>query len=573
MALLSDTEHWFDSFSKYLALGNISRRQYLRLSILGGLLTRSGKRSGAQVSPLTTQPLRPGECVTSSTASETHIGYVVQSTFNGEPLQLAWDTTKQLNQLQRNPNRTLGGKMPSALAISLTLGGRQLAKIQVSNSGEVGQPNLQSIQTTFEYGEGFGIKSARVSVSNGQVQGNIDDRTFKPFPVSSHPRSLAELQFVDGKPAPKITIDPNLLNALNGLNRPAEQAVRSCKALGTPAPILGRGVPQRPVVTARGGEVRPAYLGSNQAQMCNACTGSCEKDFGICQGIDAGGTLGSCIFCPPCCPVAVGVGAAASGACDATLAGCLAACMVPGADCCPVFCFFSLNPGEGCCDSGETCVSQSDPVARGGCCANNQACGISCCPSGYACCGGANCCSPKQACSTEGVCCPPPQSNVTPVSCHGVCCAAGMVCRDVCCPPNAAVCNGKCCVGACDANGNCCQGHVCPGSNVCCPAFNLCCGSTCCDVNAQCVGGSCCPQTQVCGGICCPAGQACQDPRTQSCGACASGLVPCMPINSFTPMCCAAGASCCARQCCPSGQICCNVAGVYGCHTEQVCIP
>lgn len=547
-------EHWFDSFSRSLALGAVSRREALRFLMWGGLWAIWPRFSWAQGSLPARPTVRPGECVTSRSATEKYVGYAVQSTFEGQPLRLTWDAVKLLNQLQRNRNRFIGGKMPSTLVMSLTLGNRQLAKIQVNNSGEVDQPN--TIQTTFEYGEGLGIRRARISVFNEQVQGDIDNRPFKPFSVARRIGSLNDLEFVDRKPPPKLTIDPKLATAVNNLTQYAQEAVRTCRTLGTstPAPIFAR--PQIPEPHPGHEAVRPFFsISSGQQQACNDCTDNCEEQWGICQGLDAGGTVAACLLCPPCCPVAVGVGAGASGICDGDLATCVGLCIVPGHACCPVFCSFSLNPSEGCCDSGETCVQQNDPEARDGCCPNARTCSGRCCPPGDTCCG--------------GDCCPSGQ------------CQPG----NVCCPPGQRICNGTCCAnGVCDSTGNCCPSpsHICGGA--CCPPFNTCCVGTCCNSNDVCINNICCPKAQSCGSVCCASGQFCS--QGQCVTGCPDGMdVSTAPDGSMT--CCplyqcdnpsndniCVEASCPGGACCGPNQVCCptGFAGTYRC-SNPPCLP
>jgi hypothetical protein len=181
---------------------------------------------------------------------------------------------------------------------------------------------------------------------------------------------------------------------------------------------------------------------------------------------------------------------------------------------------------------------------------------------------------------------------VTPISCHGTCCAQGEVCRDegICCPAGTPICSSVlgpvCCHGgACDQNGACCNpetGHLCPGSNICC-GFGVCCGSACCNVGEVCLSNrdgpiGCCPASRACGqggdnAVCCPVGQMCVNQQESTCAPCPTGLFPCSdPSNPGTAVCCPLGSACCNGACCPLGLICCIHFG-FGCHTPEECAP
>jgi len=482
-----------------------------------------------------------------------------------------------------------------------------------------------STQIKVSYGSAFqGIKESTFTTRGTSVEGDIDGRQVVPFASSAKPLSIT---FADGKPEPAVVIDPNLRQAITALFKQAAQMAASCK---TPAanraaagayddPTAIAFSRRRPSLFSRwlkipsvagfapassplhsflasppwaappalaAMSVAPAPPPPVGGDTCTNCTDGCNTEGIGCDAVVAAGCVlalfgyGACV-------------AAGAAACSAGYEECLNACDAAGGACCPVSC-----PGGNCCDTGETCADQNvDPnhticcpklqvVCAGVCCASgilqcNQ--GI-CCPAAQSVCGGV-CCPAGQTCSTEGICCPITAPNAQPISCHGICCVQGQVCRPegICCPADAIVCNGTqggptCCQGGnCDSNGNCCSplhngGELCGGS--CCAVFSKCCNGVCCNSFDQCINGTCCPPAQVCGGICCPAGKTCQDPKTQRCGACASPLLTCIPVdNANAPICCAPNASCCSGKCCPAGQICCNVAGVYGCHTEQVCIP
>jgi hypothetical protein len=440
-------------------------------------------------------------------------------------------------------------------------------QILIDAAARGSEPGLAPPATdvTVRFGEGItGIREMTLSSTDGKtLRGEIDGRPILPFTIGSDPSTL---EFQDGKPAPVVGTKPGISVALQSIFRRAGEDAKLCSSS---PPAHAAGAPLMPLPTG------PSNTGrsddTNSTEGCEICMGGCVVTV-------TGATAACCI----------GTFGLACGVCIATSTvadpACIKACHFTGAPCCPVSC------GDvACCFGGDTCLDTSRGVCCGPgtnacngrqCCQSTDRClpDGTCCPQDQTVCNDV-CCQPGQACSTENVCCQQFQANLPPVSCRGICCAADEVCKDgvACCPPNEPICNGVCCRrGRCDSNGACCSvlsngGKLCGGT--CCPVFSTCCGSVCCGGEAQCVNGTCCPTAQVCGRICCPAGQTCQDANTQRCGACASGLVPCVPFPPSTPVCCPSGTSCCAGQCCPSGQICCDVAGVFGCHTEQVCIP
>ena len=256
--------------------------------------------------------------------------------------------------------------------------------------------------------------------------------------------------------------------------------------------------------------VIPAYYPSPETMKeCWHCRDvSCQRDFGYCEflaDITCAATLG--IGCLP-----------AHGLCWATLGLCEATCALPSplGDCCPHPCRVPdpFNPGDGCCDEGETCVDENDPNSRYGCC-----------PSGRNVCGN-NCCLPGDTC------------------CGDACCTAGFNC-----------CNGVCCAGVCDNNGNCCPGpdYICNGA--CCDALSKCCNGVCCDSGQVChpTLGTCC--SNVCGPACCGADQFCQDPTTGLCGGCPPGQHACNVFGG--PQCCPDGRDCCGHGVCCQPDECC----------------
>ncbi len=152
---------------------------------------------------------------------------------------------------------------------------------------------------------------------------------------------------------------------------------------------------------------------------CYHCTEEhCADELGYCQiAADIG-----CFFAPLAC-------LAAEAACWTNYGRCIGTCIAPWiGDCCPKPCAVPnpFDPGSGCCDEGEHCVSEGDPNARQGCCPSDRSvCGGKCCDSGESCCGDS--CCPNTCCGNS--CCPP----------NSHCCG------DVCCDINIPCCGGTCC--------------------------------------------------------------------------------------------------------------------------------
>ena len=410
--------------------------------------------------------------------------------------------------------------------LAITLGGKPGIDMESTTT------RAGAIQTTLHYGAAFhGIEVATFESQDGlNFVGILDGRKTAPFTA----KTASALRFVDGKPAPTVTIDPVAQAAIESA---LEQAKQGCSADGSRAPLY--------------------EPGSGTQARCADCTGNCAKDSVICDGFVAASVVAACAFsfgigCGP----AVAAGAVALVGCDTALLTCVGVC--EATTCCPKLCGVPdpTSPGSGCCDSGESCVSQDDPNARNGCC-----------PSGHGVCGG-NCCALGENC------------------CGSSCCGAGSACmQDTCCPagtPN--VCNGKCCNGSCDQSGNCCDAQydvLCGG--VCHGTFTGACvdGQWCASSTDVVIGGSCCSALNACGNTCCGSGQACQGGSCVAV-ACGQGQDGCVQPNGQT-MCCnqyqcdnpqngdVCTESCCNGVCCGPGNKCCG--GVCAAPNSPACVP
>lgn len=193
-----------------------------------------------------------------------------------------------------------------------------------------------------------------------------------------------------------------------------------------------------------------AYMpGPETQRTCNNCLQGCAESLAECSVI-AMAPLAACVF-PPACIGAAAAAGALLGACNVASLACIARCQI--LRCCPKVCGTPnpFEPGQGCCDSNETCVDRYDPNSRGGCCPSDQAaCAGKCCPRAHTCCGD-TCCPPNYYCLSGGVCSQfpgpslwpddwqPPKRPKRPFDyclaghepCGGTCCEPGLECCSV----------------------------------------------------------------------------------------------------------------------------------------------
>lgn len=285
-----------------------------------------------------------------------------------------------------------------------------------------------------------------------------------------------------------------------------------------------------------GESIVPAYFpGSATREKCSDCFETCVETLLLCEGAGLAACGVGCIwslFAYGAC--FAGCFGPWTAACSGAAVSCELYCATR--KCCPKACEVPnpFNPGQGCCDSGEQCVDESDPNARGGCCPSGQSvCGGKCCLPGDICCGDA-CCPAGFNCQ-QGVCCPPDKPNV----CSGICCAGPCDQNGVCCEAPGYMCGGKCCFGEC-CNGQCCE--LASGKH-CHPTLGTCCST-------------------ICGPSCCPEGQFCQNPTLGTCGQCGPGEHAC-PGEAH---CCPDGSNCCPGGICCWGSGCCRRPdGTWGC--------
>lgn len=202
--------------------------------------------------------------------------------------------------------------------------------------------------------------------------------------------------------------------------------------------------------------VVPAYMPGPATQArCSDCMSGCAEDLVLCSA-SAAVLLAGCVI-PPLCPAAAAAAGAVIAGCDANALRCNARCLATR--CCPKVCGPTnpFEPGSGCCDSNEQCVSLTDPNARRGCCpAGQSVCGGACCAPGERCCG-STCCPPGWFCINNvctqypsfGEYVPTPPTRVPSVSATGMCPPGHTRCRNQCCLPGMRCCGYGCEWGSC----------------------------------------------------------------------------------------------------------------------------
>jgi Stigma-specific protein, Stig1 len=393
---------------------------------------------------------------------------------------------------------------------------------------------------TLHYGDAFeGINRAVFSgQGDSPITGKVDRRRISPFTPGADPSTLA---FADGKPAPTITVDPALVDALGRIFAQAEQETSACTpidqtnailsplsyGIAATAPITIYAPDMHAPTPAGAGYCDPGHhsfppLGSAG---CVACRGGCLAAGGVCGYSAAAGCSAGCALALAGYGVCLGIClAAALVACAAGELKCQNECRKPPGACCPSGC------SDGCCDNGEICLDQASGLCCGG--EFTKPCQGKCC------------CSRTDNCLPDGTCCP--QGN--------------KICNDTCCNSGETCFEGGCCAKVCD--------KVTP--RTCCGAFDTCTECGCCPPGTTCTTDKsdrkiCCPDGRLCGDVCCPNGEVCQDPRTGTCfgsTSCPPGQVAC-PGGTCCPTVKAQGGgtlyTCCGNVCCPSDKpYCCS---------------
>jgi hypothetical protein len=508
--------NWFDSFSKTVALGRISRR-----TVVGGIFGLAGLKMGgmglAREPRAQVPPERPGECLRAGRGG----------TIREEAMVAAGGLDL------RTVREAMPGPRPHyRLSRTLSRRSRPLYELEIEARSEC------DFFITLRLGRDvLGARSIIVQGRpDGGMRGEIDGRVFG---LSAGATSIDEAHFADGLPRPRITFpnEQELAAAGPELAAAERRALASCAGVQeavTPRPaeqslrtfstMSGRAI----VVREKSPSNWSPPLGQG-APTCTRCHNRCGDSYADCVGDDALDIILNIV--------------SAGGrvaACLAKWGLCAVNCSLPGEGCCPVLCGDVFSGS--CCGEGKQCIGTY------GCCQAGQVvCRESCCNPGVS------------RCGPDGYCgCPDPYRECGANDCFDP--RSQICCNGWVCPP------GSTCV-----NGSCCRGRVCADGNCCDLLGSTCCGGTCC--LGQCINNSCCPQERVCGSACCAPGQECLDRGQSICGTLAPancgprGLSlqrPCRSTLSdgrLVSTCCTIWADCCNGQCCGIGEICCWYTG------------
>jgi hypothetical protein len=342
-----------------------------------------------------------------------------------------------------------------------------------------------------------GASFATFDVFNNTITGNVDNRTFNPFPITQDPSSIT---FTDGRPAPQLSAPSGLndtLHSFPNLLKRVSRALTSCisSVITPPSANVTQGLISRDLDRSQD----PGHFSSTyDTSSCNWCkviaTAAGTADGVLCAASTCWWSFG--VGCVVCIAQAAATTVAGIESCES------------GSDCCPVHCGFGspstcclgdetcldFNTGhccagdqqpcerKECCNADQSCISQG-PM-KGTCCpdgpAGSSICGDLCCPHDTdQCVLNAICCAPADVCGENGeTCCSPidPLNPSIPVlspktcagpdhqicclygqhSHNGVCCYPGEIVVDgICCAPGSVACNGECCAGTCSADGVC----------------------------------------------------------------------------------------------------------------------
>src|SRR5215472_6886035 len=580
------TGHWFDNLAREIAGGKLSRRQALGWTLQGGLAVAYATlfRSAGAFAQAPPRP-SPQEAIPPISVGTTSVGgcirrvagnsFVQEVTVDQAGMtfkqQMAYDHTKEAvtNSLIIRRGQTL------ILKVDATTAKGGAATVTVRSGADI--KGVQTVSTTTRDGRTF--------------QGSMDGRSFTTNRTSRphHPLSLSPLTFSDGRPAPHISVDPQLAKSISDIVGKARAASASCRKV-MPAPM--RPTRHRLRELGQGGSPGDGWYepgGTYDAPACSQCSDNCTSTCNDDCGVGDWETY----VCGPGCI------AAAYACANLCWAGCWGTCQLPGGGCCPVPCggpFTCFGRGDQCF-RGDLCCPSPFVVCKDVCCgigvtgcapdgfcgclAGELVCGDNCCPPDTMCCGSHCCPTTGNMCCGDQCC---PQGNYK--CCGGACCPGDAPCLNntTCCASPSYVCGGTCCAPF----SNCCAGACCDGQ---------CCGSTCCKQGDVCLKDGygnivgCCPPAQVCGYSCCASGQKCIDPHEGTCAACPRGTVPTVCGTATgapgPTVCCPPGVLCCNGKCCPfpsdnrGNVVCCTppagdsppfANGSFGCHHQAACI-
>ena len=323
-------------------------------------------------------------------------------------------------------NASLAGGSATNETYTVKLNGQPL--YQVSQQGA---PGAVTRSDTY-FAPITGVHQATSTSDGTNITFVVDGRTSLPMAVTANPSSI---KFVDGGPAPAISIPPSIGDAIAELFTDAATKIKSCATTSTAATVAGSLL---------------AAVGTDQGHPSGDDGHECTAGEEGCIGAEAACVAAAIAAALACGPAAFICGGAGAVGCALGFQGCLGFVHRSGTDCCPVDCGGASGvetPIGGCCLSGETCLRQENSSHVGICCSAGQtACG------GSACCGSDTTCMPVQG--GTSTCCKPSQINPQGQCCpggigtNGQCCLLGACTNDTQCTSTEGACvNGCCTIG------------------------------------------------------------------------------------------------------------------------------
>jgi hypothetical protein len=323
---------------------------------------------------------------------------------------------------------------------SITLDGSLLLQI-VSATTQAG-----STVAAYTYLPPYSGVHLATATSDGHTETAVfDGRQTVPAPVGAAPSTI---QFVDGKPAPVLTVPGAVADAVAELFAGESANTTACfSRLGMST--MGSGVT---TIASPPPGASPGHF-SNTDQ-----TNGCITEELGCMAAMIPCVYGAAAVSAACGPLAILCGIGGEAFCAGIEYLCLKTADSPGSLglCCPVACGGEgkAQPEGGCCFGSETCLDASRGL---------------CCTSGTVACMGTECCGPGTQClptsDTTSGCCTPEQIDTS----------------GVCCQPPAQL----------DSSGQCCHSGISNVTGQCCGLFGACSASGTCNGTNTCVNGCC----------------------------------------------------------------------------------
>src|SRR5579875_3653921 len=231
-------EHWIDTLSRRLADRPISRRRLLTGTLRAGLAAAGASLFGLGQTPVRVlaQPAQTysrqdvDKGVTCSVTSSNRDTTVYLASVSGRGGQLILDETMTTDLPQLDQ-----GSRTFARDLSIALNGAMLYRQTVTGaaSGPAGNSYAPTSYTmTVEYGDGFyGVQNASFTSDGTTIQGSVDGRAIRPFPVSA---TSGRMVYQNGQPVPPLVVRPDIGVAIEEIAVKASLEAPECFAAFDP---------------------------------------------------------------------------------------------------------------------------------------------------------------------------------------------------------------------------------------------------------------------------------------------------------------------------------------------------